>query len=300
MNKREAEFVISRERNAKKVSGSGDEVGRGDPFRNLEFLGDPPFPSQCCTQQHPNKLQTKNYIMKKTAILLTALTTAVVAKAQDAKSSYSVTTDFAYASDYVFRGVKIADDSFQPSVEISVRDFYVGLWTNQPIKRHEDNELDFYAGYKYKVTEKLSVEAVGTYYWYPEAGGGNTRHSNEVGIGGTYSLRGISASVYYYRDLRLDADTIQGSLGYSLPLEAIGASLDLSIYGGNVDGSDLLPDAGIKVQESYSYYGVDVSVPYKLSEKSTFTIGGHWAHNRNLPGVDDDYVWFSAGLTVGF
>lgn len=239
--------------------------------------------------------------MKKTAILLAAFGAAAGLYAQDPKSSYSVTTDFTYTSEYVFRGVKAADDSFQPSVEVTVQDFYFGLWTNQPIEKHQDNEIDLYAGYKYKLNESLSFEAVGTYYWYPEAKGFATRDSYEAGIGATYTVRGVSASVYYYHDFTLKANTIQGSVGYSYPLEAIGASLDVTGFFGTVDSDDLAPDSPSEVHESYNYYGVDVSVPYKLSEKASFTLGGHWAHNDNLPaGADDDHLWWTAGVTVGF
>lgn len=239
--------------------------------------------------------------MKRTAIILAASAIAAAAHAQEPKSSYSVTTDFTFTSDYVFRGVKIADNSFQGSVEATVKDFYLGVWSNQPITRHQDDEIDLYAGYKYKLTENLELEAVGTYYWYPEAPTNGVKHSEEAGLGATYTFRGISTSVYYYRDFKLDANTVQGSVGYSLPLEAIGASLDVTGYYGVVDTGDVNPWGPDKLRESYNYYGVDVSVPYKLTDKATFTLGGHWAHNKNLPtDVDDDHLWWTAGVTVGF
>lgn len=236
--------------------------------------------------------------MKKTTLVLAALAMAAGLHAQ--RSSYSVTSDFAYASDYVFRGLKQAGNSFQPSLEVTMDDAYVGVWTNQPITKHENNELDLYGGYKYKLNESISFEGVGTYYWYPEANGALTRHSWELGAGATYTLKGLSASAYYYRDFRLDANTLQGSVGYSYPLEAIGASLDVTGFIGTVDADDWLPDSPLKVHESYSYYGVDVSVPYKLSEKATFTVGGHWAHNRGIVTDDNDHVWWTAGITIGF
>lgn len=239
--------------------------------------------------------------MKRTAILLAALAAAATAHAQEPRSSYSVTTDFTFTSEYVFRGVKLADNSLQGSVEATFQDFYAGVWSNQPVTRHQDNEIDLYAGYKYKVNENLELEAVGTYYWYPEAPTAGLKHSEEVGVGGTYTTHGISTSVYYYYDFKLETNTLQGSLGYSLPLEAIGASLDVTGYYGLADGDDLEPWTNQNVHESYNYYGIDVTVPYKLSDKATFTLGGHWAQNRNLPfGTDDDHIWWTAGITVGF
>jgi uncharacterized protein (TIGR02001 family) len=243
--------------------------------------------------------------MKKTAILLAALAAGAGLNAQDVKSSYSVTTDFTYASEYIFRGVEIANNSFQPSIEVSVGDAYVGLWSNTPVVRDragsETNEIDLYGGYKYKLNEALSFEAVGTYYWYPEAGGGATKHSEEVGLGATYVYQGISSSLYYYYDFRLETDTIQASVGYSVPLEAIGSSVDFSVFAGTADGREWAPDSGAKVMETYNYYGFDVSVPYKLNDKAAVTAGVHYAANDGLPaGVPDSNLWFTLGLSVGF
>lgn len=242
--------------------------------------------------------------MKKIAIILAALAASVGMNAQDSKSSYSVTTDFTYSSEYIFRGIESADASFQPSVELAMGDFYVGLWTNQPVTKHANNEIDIYLGQKFKMNDQLSFEVVGTYYWYPEARTslGETKHSYEAGVGATYTVSGISTSVYYYYDFRLEANTVQGSVGYSLPLEALGASLDLSVFYGTVDGKDFAPDAlGSAVSQSYSYYGADVSIPYKLNDHATVTTGVHYATNENVPpGTADNNLWFSVGLSVGF
>ena len=247
------------------------------------------------------KLQNNN-TMKKTAILLAALAAGAGLNAQDVKSSYSVTTDFTYASEYVFRGVEVAGNSFQPSIEVSAGDAYVGLWTNNPVTDGESNEIDIYGGYKYKFNDALSFEAVGTYYWYPEASGGDTKDSWEVGLGATYVYQGISSSLYYYYDFILEADTIQASVGYSVPLEAIGSSVDFSVFAGTVDGRDWEPDAGRRTMETYNYYGFDISVPYKLNDKAAVTTGLHYAANDGLGdgSEPDSNLWFTVGLSVGF
>ena len=60
------------------------------------------------------KLQTITKMKKTTALLLAAVLSGGSLSAQE-ESSYSVTVDFPYVSDYVFRGVKFANDSIQPS-----------------------------------------------------------------------------------------------------------------------------------------------------------------------------------------
>ncbi|MEJ1972595.1 MAG: hypothetical protein WDM96_09090 [Lacunisphaera sp.] len=59
--------------------------------------------------------------MKKSAVLLATLVMGALLHADEAPaapaasaSSYSVTADFPYVSTYVFRGVKVTDDAFQP------------------------------------------------------------------------------------------------------------------------------------------------------------------------------------------
>jgi len=247
--------------------------------------------------------------MKKTAILLAALAAGAGLNAQDLKTSYSVTTDFTYASEYVFRGIESAGNSFQPSIEVSVGDAYVGVWTNQPVTDNENNEVDFYAGYKFKVNDALSLEAVGTYYWYPEARGGSTKRSYELGVGATYTYAGISSSLYYYYDIRLHTNTLQASVGYSVPLEAIGTSVDFSVFAGTVEARDWAPDDNVgQVMETYNYYGFDITVPYKLNDKAAITTGLHYAKNDNLgrvvgrpvSTVGDENLWVTVGLSVGF
>jgi len=225
-------------------------------------------------------------------------------------SGYSVTGDFTYTSKYIFRGIENAGNSFQPSVEVAAGDFHAGLWTNQPVVRRQSNEIDFYAGYKHRVSTALSAEVVANYYWYPEASAsrGETKNSFEVGVELTYSTpAGFSPSVYYYHDFRLESDTIQAALGYSLPLERLGASVDMSVFGGAIDARDAAPDAmGPAMRDSYTYHGVDLTVPYRLNGAATLSVGVHYADARNLgviPGrlaQDGDYVWFTVGLSVGF
>lgn len=241
--------------------------------------------------------------MKKILMLLAALVAGggLYAQSETSRSSYSVTADFTYTSEYVFRGVQLAKDSFQPSVEIAVGDFYVNLWTNQPFIRHEDDEFDFTAGYKYRVNNALKLEAVSTYYWYPEARTGATRDSFEMGVGTVYDAAGITTRLAYYYDFVLRANTLTGSIGTSIALPSIGTSLDLNVYAGTAQADDAAPDSGVTVKESYNYYGVDLRVPYQLSQYAKLSIGAHWATNEKyLSGTPRNRVWVDVGFSFRF
>jgi uncharacterized protein (TIGR02001 family) len=256
--------------------------------------------------------------MKKTALILAALAVAGVTYAADnvnvtTKPSYSVTSDFSYTSEYVFRGIKNSNAAFQGSVEVGQDDVRVGVWTSQPIDSKNgtyNNEIDFYAGYKIKLDRDLTADFVATYYYYPEATFGSTHHSYEIGVGGTYDLggmnpgfAGVTTSLYGYYDFRLHQKTIQLSVGYSLALKEFGTSLDFSAFAGQASASNLAPDwSGPKIKESYAYYGIGLNIPYKLAENAQVHVGASYAINDKL-----FYNWrpqqtiaVSAGVTIGF
>jgi len=252
--------------------------------------------------------------MKKIAILLAALagltTLSTPASAQQSASSYSVTTDFSYTSQYVFRGIqRVRGDAFTPSLEGSIDNLYLGLWTMQPITRYQgesqNNELDIYAGYKQKLTRTLSAEVVGTCYWYPEASALDPwgKKTYELGARLTYASRGVTASVSAHYDFRLQSITGVALVGYSYPIAKLGTSIDADIYAGTVGGKNWTPDAPApKIRESYNYYGFDVSVPYHITANATLSAGLHYATNQNTPDALSlgNKLWFTLGVTTRF
>jgi uncharacterized protein (TIGR02001 family) len=236
--------------------------------------------------------------MKKTILALAVLAAGVSASAQEASSSpLSVTLDVTYVSDYVFRGVRLADASIQPSVEASYGDFYAGLWHSNAISDGSNNfsgsETDIYAGYNLSLNETFSADLGVTRYTYNGGGGGTTTtpgDTTEVFAGLKADVL-LSPSVYYYYDFDLEVSSYIASIGHSLPIEQAGVSLDLSATFGfiQIPGND----------EDYCYWGVGAAVPYKLNENAVLTGA------VNYTSVDDDsteqdQVVFSVGLAIGF
>ncbi|MBL9214869.1 MAG: hypothetical protein JNG83_05290 [Opitutaceae bacterium] len=236
--------------------------------------------------------------MKNKALILAALLAGGSLTAQEpatpaeaATSSYSVTVDFPYASKYVFRGIQYAEGSFQPSVKVTAGSAYIGLWTNQPVTSNIDNEIDVFAGYGFKLSDTWSLDVGATLYYYPEldesSGLDETTFEGYVGLNGTVGA--VTLGIYAFNDFTLDTFTVQGTAGYSIPM-GDSASLNLLATLGNVS-----PDGG----DSYVYYGLGATIPYKLTDSATFNVGGQWA-SHDLDGVDDSHVWVTVGLTVTF
>ena len=238
--------------------------------------------------------------MKKIALALAALATGSFAFAQEVApaKSYSVTVDFTYASEYVFRGVKNSDASFQPSVEVAYSNAYVGVWSNQsfdtgaPGSGKDFDEIDLYAGYTFAINSDWNLDGGLTRYTYDDSvASGDDADSTEAYLGltgGSYS--GFKPSFYVYHDFDNEFTTYQASAGYSIALTRFGTSLDFAATLGYITQPG---------EDDQFYWGAGVTLPFKLSENATLTVGGQYA-SIDESSLEQDHFYWTTGLTVGF
>ncbi len=235
--------------------------------------------------------------MKKTILALAALAVGASASAQQAsQSALAVTLDVTYVSQYVFRSIKLADSSIQPSVEASYGDFYAGIWHSSPVSSNTGfTETDFYAGYNLAINETFAADVGLTRYTYN--GSGNSQfNSTEAYVGIKADLFNLSPSLYYYHDFDNEVSSYIASIGHTFPIAQVGLSLDVSATYGWIQ----IPSSR---GGDYSYWGVGVAVPYSLSETATLTAAVNYTHRDRSNYVADrtqDRVVFSLGLAVGF
>lgn len=233
---------------------------------------------------------------KQTAFLSIAfLSLGALARAEDAsqsRSDYSVTADFPYVGKYVFRGVELARDSVQPSIEVAKGDFYLGLWGSQPFRRSDPNEVDLYGGYKLKLTEGWEIDTGATLFCYPRHRSelGERSNTTELKFGVNGDIRGIQPGLFAYYDTILHNTTLQAQVGYGVPVERLGLSLDFSANVGRVFERD---------GACYNYWYAGVDIPYKLRENSTFYVGVAYTGN-DYPGEKSGFVVFRTGLALSF
>jgi len=228
--------------------------------------------------------------MKKITLILAALVMGASLSAEEAApKSYSVTVDFPYATKYVFRGMEYAEDVVQPSVKFTTGDFYAGIWSSLPLDKGYEAEVDYYVGYGFQLTEGLALDVGATVYHYPGLDGPVDKSTFEGYAGVNGSVGGVSLGLYVYNDFDLDVFTVQGNLGYSIPINET-ISMNVSASVGNAN-----PDAG----SSYTYYNVGAQFPYKLNDAATITVGVNWA-SHDASWADDDHVWANAGFTYTF
>ncbi len=230
--------------------------------------------------------------MKKTVLIITALLASLSLRAEE-ESAISATVDVTYASKYVFRGVELAEGTLMPSVEIGYGNFAAGIWSAQPITSNIDNEIDFYAGFSVPIDDTWGVDVGATIYYYPEldtAGGTVDDYTFEPYIGISGEVNGIATGVTAYYDTTLETLTLEGSLGYSVPLEGAASSLDFGASYGHVD-----PDGG----SGYNYYNLGVSIPFAISDTATISLSVDYA-GSDISGADNDFLLGTIGMSIGF
>ena len=227
--------------------------------------------------------------MKKTVLIITALLASLSLRAEE-ESSYSATVDVTYATTYVFRGVELANGTL---IEIAKGNFAAGMWSAQPITDNIDNEIDFYAGFSVPLNDSWAFDAGATLYYYPEldtAGGTIDDATWEPYISVSGDVNGFAPVISAFYDITLEVLTLEGSLGYSVPLEGVASSLDFGASLGRVD-----PKSGT----GYTYYNLGVSLPFAISDTATISVSLDYAHN-DIAGADNDFFFGTIGMSIGF
>lgn len=253
---------------------------------------DPLGESTDCAYANPTHKQT----MKKTLLALAALLSVAGLRAEEAAApSYSVVTDFTYVSKYVFRGVQASEQSFQPSVTVSGNGFTLGVWSAQALEEQDaawaqGNEIDIFGIYAFTFEGGYALTLGATSYQYPSARAslGELDSTFETSLGFSAPLGPVTASLTYFHDFDLDADTFEGTVSYS------GTINDAASYG--VAGSYGL--ANFDAGGDYDYYSLKATLSYKVTKGATLTVGVNWA-DTDIAGLDDN-AWVSVGVSAGF
>ncbi|PHR91216.1 MAG: hypothetical protein COA69_11915 [Robiginitomaculum sp.] len=243
----------------------------------------------------------KKLLLTSLAVPAMMLGLSTAASAQEVEVSASVD----YVSEYVFRGVTLAGDAIQPGLEASFGNFTFGGWLSVPIENGSnfDTELDLYIGYSFDLFENVSTDVGLTVYHYPESGGlfdfgtgGGAASTMEI-----YGALGFSGplepSLTAYYDLTLEAFTLEGSVGYSVPL-AEKTSFDIGATVGAVS---------VKGAGDYQYGSLSGAVSYAVSEATSVYVGANFGFSSEDTFLKlssftpkGSSAWFGAGISTGF
>lgn len=233
--------------------------------------------------------------------IFTALSAPVTAQAGDV--NWSLSADL--VSDYVFRGVSLADTAAQTGVEVGMGSFYAGAWFSTGVGDTSilaGDEVDLYAGYGFTLSDTVSADVGVTYYHYPQFGG---LFSENGGASGTYEVYGglsfdvaLAPSIYSYYDFTLENWTIEGSVGHSIAASD-SLSFDLGLSAGLVDGNGF----------SYEYGTASAALTKSITDAASIYVGANYSLNSEdllnyskiLSGrPDGDLLWVGTGISTSF
>jgi len=231
-------------------------------------------------------------------------------------SDLTVSGAMDYESQYIFRGKKVTNSAFQPSVNFAYpvaggsANAYV--WTSQPLGRQGtntpggNNEIDIGGYWQDAIpgVDALTGEVGFQMYWYPNVGGQTVTingvtgtialsRSYEFHVGLLYDTTNvlpgktnISPKIYWYHDVVLDSNTFTAAISYSWDLsDAVGlkgVSLNPALTVGWTGIGRTFGDQdsfGQNWRDSFDFWQLDLELDYKLNTSTTFFLAGHYAGN---------------------
>lgn len=188
---------------------------------------------------------------------------------------------------HVDRGLKESEWTWFPSVELSSDNFYIGAWSAQPFDgggrtRFFLEEVDLYAGTGFALSEKWGMDLGATHSWTAD-----DDDTTEAYLGIFGELGTISPSIYFFNDFDRDEQVVEGSATLAVPLE--GFPFEFTGRLGFLEGDN-----------DYSYFGMDLVYPMRLSDSSTLSLGMHYDENDYGFGAEEGLVYGSASWRFSF
>lgn len=201
---------------------------------------------------------------------------APVAEAPSA--SWILTPSF--ASQYMFRGVRLGGPSFQPSLEFDYGSLAVGVWSNFPMKDRvpgqSDPEFDVYGSYTFTVIpDQLTLVPGFTWYNYPDADKANGFYKGtfEPSLAANYTIGMVKLTPKVYYDVVLDGATYELTATLAVPLKDLGTELDFTGTVGTFKWDNAIENASPDIKNWGDYWLVGVAMPFQITPSSKLTLG---------------------------
>jgi len=196
-----------------------------------------------------------------------------------------------YVSQYMFRGNRRGQDSFQGAIDATNNAWDVGIWASNPIgsvfvQGQSEPEVDGYASYTYPLNSAWSVEPGISLYTFTKAPTnlGFFHATVEPNLALNYLVDGFKLQPKFYYDVTLRAPTEELNASYALPLKDLGTELDFSGSIGTYYQYNAYNHSVPKTHAWGDYWSLGVAAPYNLTKDVKLTVG--WAYDAGF----DAYV----------
>ncbi len=182
---------------------------------------------------------------------------------------------------FVHHGVERADESVQPAAWLVSESLQFGTWANFPLNDTRSHELALAAAYTRWFENGTAVEFAVTHYHLRDARAGHPGHTAELSLTLSRSIGPGRVEATYLRDVKRQADLGEVAYAGEWALKSLGAFLNYRAYLGAKAAADALPNLpGPKVADSYTYFGADLTVPYRIGGATIVTVGVHYAGTK--------------------
>jgi len=229
-----------------------------------------------------------NRVILAGASLAGAIATLAQTAAPPETPAPSWTITPAFASQYMFRGVRLGGPSFQPAIEFDHGSLALGGWCNVPISDkvdgQSDPEVDFYGSYSIDVIKRtLNIAPGFTLYTYPNAARsqGFYKATVEPNIAANYTVGMVRLTPKIYYDVVLDGPTYELSAATAIPLKGAGTELDFIATAGTYRWTTAVPDVTPDIKNWGDYWLVGVTVPFQINSSSKLTLGFAYTAGSN-------------------
>ena len=229
--------------------------------------------------------QKTNLVITCAALVLGALsvrgqtTTTTTTTTAPAAPSSSWTITPSFASQYMFRGVRLGGPSFEPTIEYDAGNLAIGVWANFPISDkvigQSDPEIDPYASYTITLNDSASIVPGFTWYNYPNATQSNGFYKTtfEPNIAFNYTVGAVKFTPKIYYDVVLKGPTLEFNFSFAVPLKEQGTELDFNGTVGTYKWDDAADDTTPSVKNYGNYWLVGVSAPFTINAASKLIVG---------------------------
>ncbi|MBX3736949.1 MAG: hypothetical protein KF715_09690 [Candidatus Didemnitutus sp.] len=226
-----------------------------------------------------------------------------------ADGEWTRSVDGTIESKFVRRGIERAGASVRQGAWLANEEWKFGAWVNVPFTARRWSEFGVLAAYTHTFGESgptLGLQV--THYHLADAYEGHPAHAGEVAASFSFPAGPGRVTASVTRDVSRRAD--MGELGYGgeYALKDWGAFLNYRLYVGAVEADNVLPElGGPRIEDSYSYHGIDLTLPYRIGGQTVVTAGLHyagtdgarpfWSPGEASPGGK---IWFSLAASYEF